>query len=107
LFLFVGDIMQNLEKKREDCRTVIKGEREDGAQFRPSDWIERIASQIAQSGQGKNLRYRDCARPRVINGEKCLVVEQRLGEKDPHAFAFVQEFALSNQLKVVEECEST
>jgi len=97
-------IMQNNEGKR-DCRTVIEGVRQDGDKFRPSDWIERISSQIAQFGEGKSLRYRDCARPRIINGEKCLVIEHRLGEKDPHAFAFVQDFATANRLKIREECE--
>ena len=97
--------MQNSEEKREDCRTVIQGMKEDGDKFRPSDWIERISSQIAQFGEGKNLRYRDCARPRIINGEKCLVIEHRLAEKDQHAFEFVQAFAQSNNLKVREECE--
>ncbi len=97
--------MSNNEEQQEDCRTVIEGMKEDGAKFRPSDWIERISSQIAQYGEGKNLRYRDCARPRIINGERCLVIEHRLAEKDPHAFAFVQEFAESNSLKIREECE--
>ncbi len=97
--------MQENEAKGEDCRTVIQGMKEDGAKFRPSDWIERISSQIAQFGEGKNLRYRDCARPRIINGEKCLVIEQRLAEKDQHAYEFVQSFARANQLKIREECE--
>ncbi len=96
--------MQKKEEKREDCRTVIEGQREDGEKFRPSDWIERISSQIAQYGKGKSLSYRDCARPRIINGEKCLVVEYRLSKRDPHAYAFVQDFAKANNLKIREEC---
>lgn len=104
LLFFSGSIMQNYEGKRENCRTVIEGMRRDGEAFRPSDWIERISSQVAQYGVGKSLRYRDCARPRIINGKKCLVIEQRLEMRDPDAFAFVQEFATANQLMVREEC---
>lgn len=98
--------MQNSGEKREDCRTIIESRNRDGDKFRPSDWIERISSQIAQYGRGRSLGYRDCARPRIINGEKCLVIEQRLSVRDPDAYAFVKEFADTNNLKVREECSA-
>lgn len=98
--------MQEKAVKSEDCRTIIQGMKEDGEKFRPSDWMERISSQIAQYGEaGKSLRYRDCARPRIINGEKCLVIEHRLAEKDQEAYRFVKGFAESHQLQIREECE--
>ena len=96
--------MQKKEEKTGNCRTVIESQREDGEKFRPSDWIERISSQIAQYGRGKSLGYRDCARPHIINGKKCLVIESRLSERDPDAYAFVHEFAKLNNLKIREEC---
>ncbi len=82
---------------------VIRGVREDGGKFRPSDWIERISATLANFGSDHRLRYSRSAKPCTINGEKCLVVQRGLAESDPHAYEFIMQFARSNRLCIVED----
>jgi len=40
------------------------------------------------------------ARPCIIDGEKCFVVNSRLEELNPKAFNFIMQFAFSNDLDI-------
>lgn len=86
------------------CKLVIEGVSEDGKKFRPSDWIERISTSLATFGPDHRLHYSKIAQPRIINGEKCLVVDKSLTEKDPAAFEYILNFVRMNKLRVYEEC---
>ena len=44
-------------------------------------------------------------RPVVIAGLKCVVIDTRLGDIDPRALDFVENFAKDNNLPMVEACE--
>lgn len=79
---------------------VIQGIREDGQRFRPSDWIERVASVMAGFDADRRLRYDSLLRPEIINGEKCLVVDGALADTSPDVYSFVLEFARCNHLKM-------
>ncbi len=87
------------------CKLVIESVREDGARFRPSDWIERISSIMGEFGPDHRLHYAREVRPVIINGEKCLMVDEALKERDPEAYEYIVEFARSNHLKVHLECD--
>ena len=89
---------------RESCKLVIESVREDGDNFRPSDWIERISSALGSFGRDHRLHYRDAVKPGIINGEKCLIVDQNLEVQDPAAWGFVIDFARTNRLKLHTEC---
>lgn len=91
----------------ETGRLVIEGVREDGGRFRPSDWVERIAANLAHFGPDHRLRYADAVHPCVIDGTKCLVVERDLPVMDPAAFNFIMSFARSNHLRIVEDRRET
>lgn len=82
---------------------IIESVQTNGKKFRPSDWIERLSSTLAYFGPDHRLRYTKGIQPRIINGEKCLVVAQSLREENPEAYKFVLEFAQSNQLRIHEE----
>jgi hypothetical protein len=82
---------------------VIRGVREDGGKFRPSDWIERISASLASFGADQRLNYSRAAQPCVIQGEKCLVVQRGLADADPEAFEFIMKFARSNRLCIIED----
>jgi len=77
---------------------VIRSRDEDGQRFRPSDWIERLSAGLAHFGPDRRLRYASTVYPRVINGEKCLVVNGVLAEQHPELYAHILEFARSNRL---------
>lgn len=77
---------------------VIRSQNEDGERFRPSDWIERLSAGLAHFGPDRRLRYAPTVYPRVIDGEKCLVVNGALAEQHPVLYAHILEFAQSNRL---------
>jgi hypothetical protein len=79
---------------------VIRSVREDGQRFRPSDWIERISSSVAQFGPDRRLRYTPLAQPRLIDGEKCLVVAGALAQQRPDLYAHILDFVRSNRLQL-------
>lgn len=90
---------------QKDCKLVIESVREDGKRFRPSDWIERISSTLGSFGPDHRLHYAKHAQPKVINGEKCLVVDESLKEENPQAYDYILKFAQSNSLRVHLECK--
>jgi hypothetical protein len=89
----------------------IQGITRDGKTFRPSDWAERLAGAMscfrpggAKGGIGAFIGYSPYCVPRVINGVKCVIVNERLREIEPMAWDFVMNFARDNQLQVADAC---
>jgi len=80
-------------------KLVIESVREDGKRFRPSDWIERISANMGTFGADHRLHYDESVKPGVVNGEKCLIVDQSLEAADPEAFGYIMGFAKSNGLR--------
>ena len=82
---------------------IIHGVTLQGQRFRPSDWAERLAGVLAQfrpSGvAGGHLSYSPYVVPVVLDGVRCVVVDQRLRDLEPLAWKFVCDFATDNQLK--------
>jgi hypothetical protein len=87
----------------------IQGVTHDGRTFRPSDWSERLAGVMscfrpAGVVGGRPIGYSPYCVPNVINGVKCVVVNETLREIEPMAWDFVMNFARDNDLQVVEAC---
>lgn len=90
----------------------IQGLTKDGRTFRPSDWAERLAGAMscfrpggtAAGGPGAFIGYSPYCVPRVINGVKCVIVNEALREIEPMAWDFVMNFARDNELQVAEAC---
>jgi hypothetical protein len=89
----------------------IQGITRDGRTFRPSDWAERLAGAMScfrpdgvRSGIDAFIGYSPLCVPRVINGVKFVIVNERLREVEPMAWDFVMNFARDNQLQVAEAC---
>ncbi len=82
---------------------VIHGVTNSGKRFRPSDWAERLAGVMSQfrpaGSTGGHLTYSPYVIPRVINDERCVVVDHRLRELEPLAWQFICDFAEDNDLK--------
>ncbi len=94
------------DKLRE---VFIQGVTLDGRTFRPSDWAERLAGAMssfrpggARGGIGAYIGYSPYCVPRVINGIKCVLVNEALKGLEPMAWDFVMNFARDNQLQVVD-----
>lgn len=98
----------SLNKPRE---FFIQGLTKEGRTFRPSDWAERLAGAMScfrpggrQGGIGAYIGYSPYCVPRVINGVKCVIVNEALRELEPMAWDFVMNFATDNDLQVAEAC---
>lgn len=89
----------------------IQGVTLEGRTFRPSDWAERLAGAMscfrpggARPGIGSHIGYSPYCVPRVINGIKCVIVNEELKALEPMAWDFVMNFARDNNLQVAEAC---
>jgi len=100
--------MSQSPKSRE---VFIQGLTLEGRTFRPSDWAERLAGAMscfrpggARGGIGAYIGYSPLCVPRVINGVKCVIVNEELRRLEPMAWDFVMNFARDNNLQVAEAC---
>lgn len=89
----------------------IQGVTNDGRNFRPSDWAERLAGAMAsfrpggaRTGPGAHIGYSPLCVPRVINGVKCVIVSEALRDVEPMAWDFVIQFARDNDLQMADAC---
>lgn len=86
------------------CKYVIEGYTEDGRKFRPSDWIDRIAS-MGATYEMQRLVYSDMLHPELYEGQKCLIIDTALEEENPGMFTYVMNFVKSNGLKMTQVCD--
>ena len=87
----------------------IQGVTSQGRTFRPSDWAERLAGAMScfrpgggAGGIGAFIGYSPYCVPRVVDGVKCVIVNEALRDIEPMAWDFVMNFARDNDLPVVE-----
>jgi hypothetical protein len=87
----------------------IRGVTLDGKPFRPSDWAERLAGAMSsfrpdgvKGGIGSFIGYSPYCVPRLINGVKCVIVNEALRGIEPMAWDFVMSFARDNHLQLTE-----
>ncbi len=86
-------------------RFLIVGLTSAGRAFRPSDWAERLAGimsrfQPAGMPRHSHLSYSPYVLPAMHEGIRCLVVDPRLREVEPLAYAFLLNFARDNDLQL-------
>jgi hypothetical protein len=87
----------------------IQGVTQDGKEFRPSDWAERLAGVMSQfrpggAVPGSHLSYSPWCIPTTMGNVKCVVVHTDLRDHDVMAWDFLMNFARDNQLQVAEAC---
>jgi hypothetical protein len=85
----------------------IKGLTKEGRTFRPSDWAERLAGAMSSFRPGGTaggiaafIGYSPYCEPQVVDGVKCVLVNEALREIEPMAWDFVMNFARDNGLQV-------
>jgi hypothetical protein len=92
--------------------SIIQGVTQDGRTFRPSDWAERLAGAMScfrpgsegKGGIGAFIGYSPYCVPRVVDGVKCVIVNEALRDIEPMAWDFVMNFARDNDLQVGRGC---
>lgn len=92
-------------------QVFIQGITQDGRTFRPSDWAERLCGAMScfrpegsAGGIGSFIGYSPYCVPQVINGVKCVIVNEKLREIEPMAWDFVINFARDNKLQYSDAC---
>jgi hypothetical protein len=107
----MADHAQHPRQPKEPAREFfIQGITQDGRQFRPSDWAERLCGVMSHfrpegtRGRNSHLQYSPYVRPTVLNGIKSVVVNEALRDLEPLAYHFVLNFAKDNNLQVVDAC---
>ena len=94
-------------------RYYILGTTLQGRTFRPSDWAERLAGAMSSfrpgsgtaaglSNKAAYIGYSPYCVPQVLEGVKCVLVNEALRGIEPMAWDFVMNFARDNELKVVD-----
>ena len=86
------------------CKYIIEGVTEEGRKFRPSDGIDRVSSMGARYDV-ERLVYSDLLHPELYQGQKCLIIDTSLEQKNPGMFQYVMNFVKSNKLKMTEVCD--
>jgi len=75
----------------------------NGDKFRPSDWVERMASVFGEFGRERHLSYDLMIKPTRFENNKCLYIDYQLSVDKPEDFNFIMNFARDNSLKIVEK----
>lgn len=84
----------------EEAGQYIIGVTEKGKKFRPSDWVDRIASVFGYYDANRRLQYSPFVRPAIFEGLRCLFIASSLLIVDPAGYDFVMDFAKSNHLQI-------
>ena len=96
-------------RRASPCEFLIRGVTSNGKAFRPSDWSERLCGVLSSYrpgaqglGRAAHLGYSPYARPVVIDGLRCVIIDARLRDLEVMAFDFALNFARDNELAVSE-----
>ena len=88
----------------------IQGVTNNGKQFRPSDWAERLCGVMScfqpenTGARHAHLKYSPYVRPTILNGIKSVVVDEALRQIEPLAYHFLMDFARDNELQIIAAC---
>lgn len=97
--------MSDPENKAAECKKIIiEGVTEEGQQFRPSDWAERMSGSLC-TFRDHRVVYSPLLQPMVKGGNKCVLLDPTLKDANPALYDSIMEFAHTNKLKVGEEDE--
>jgi hypothetical protein len=95
--------------QRKHRHVIIEGITLAGKPFRPSDWAERLAGALsgfrlrgAAHRQGAHIGYSPLCVPRLVDGIKCVIVDERLRSVELRAWEFALHFARDNELRTRE-----
>ena len=81
---------------------IIKGVTENGKEFRPNDWAERMSGKLSTL-RNQRLRYSPLLQPVIQDGHKCVLLDKRLKDSNPELYRSILEFAHDHKLKICKE----
>jgi len=84
---------------QQTTQFIISGVTEDGAQFRPSDWAERLCASVAIFGSDGRIQRSPFVKIDLKGSEKRLIIDARLAEANTQGFTFLRNFANANRMR--------
>ena len=103
----LGKMVMSEQKARDQKPIVIEGVTEQGEQFRPNDWAERMSGTLA-TFKNRRIHYSPLLQPSVNQeGYKCILLDPALKVSNPALYQSILEFARTNRLKICGESEET
>jgi len=90
------------DKENTPKKIIIEGVTEEGDQFRPSDWAERMSGSLCTFNRHRVV-YSPLLQPSVKGGNKCVIVDPALKDSNPELYQSIMAFAKTNKLKIDEE----
>lgn len=91
-------------EKSEIDKIIIEGVTEEGEQFRPSDWAERMSGSLC-TFPNRRITYSPLLQPIVKGGNKCILIDPALQQSNPELYKSIMAFAHTNQLKIGKESD--
>lgn len=79
--------------------TVVLSKTKDGRDFRPANWMHRLAESGGKLNDNGHMVYAKELRPGKYEGADCLYVDNSLEESNPALFGFVLSFLEENNLR--------
>ena len=84
-------------------KIIIEGVTEEGTQFRPSDWADRMSGNLA-TYRNHRIYYSPLLQPSVTqDGYKCVLLDPSLKQSNPVLYNSILDFAKTNNLKICQE----
>lgn len=88
------------DDEKPNKKIVIEGVTQEGNQFRPSDWAERMSGKLA-TFKNRRIHYSPLLQPSISkDGYKCVELDPNLKESNPTLYESILEFAKNNDLKL-------
>ena len=81
---------------------IILGLTNEGTRFRPIDWAERLCVVLSAFVTEKRMKYSPFVSPGHVSDAKAVFVDGDLYDADPMAYRFVLNFAVDNNLQLIE-----
>ena len=94
--------MKKESKQPLEHKIIIEGVTEQGEQFRPSNWAERVGEQLSTYKKHR-IQYSPLLQPSQFDGNSCLILDEQLKETNPSLYNSILEFAKSNHLKICDK----
>ncbi len=91
-----------MNDKKHSKKIIIEGVTETGEKFRPSDWAERMSGQLS-TFRKRRIHYSPLLQPSTHDGNKCVILDQKLKQSNPALYNSILEFAKNNKLKICDE----
>lgn len=96
-----------MEKHEQEKSVIIEGVTDEGKQFRPSDWAQRVSGNLA-TFKDCRLHYSPLLQPSMTEeGNSCVILDPILKQTNPELYASLLVFAHANHLKICNEQEDS